>query len=273
VRLAKQVANLPSLPVNGSRSLFSTPLSSSSVQEGEEDSLGNTLDVRDATEALDKLGLRSEGVPLTEEPEELDSSSDSKYSSSKTPSTYDTIPSSSSSSSPSSSRRASTDLSPADLVRLHGNFDQRLLSFFGIKLASARLRVRVYDGDEALTGGTVVTSMGGDFCQRFHFPWGDTTTPVPSTLNVVTELLADEEDVVSIASDRGDRPRAFSSIDVSRHGLVRVVSDIDDTVKTTDVLEGVRAVLHNVFAKDYGDIQVCLPTPPFILSELCARGN
>ena len=40
------------------------------------------------------------------------------------------------------------------------------------------------------------------------------------------------------------------------HSPIRVISDIDDTVKDSGVLNGARAVFHNVFVKDLKDCVV-----------------
>lgn len=37
------------------------------------------------------------------------------------------------------------------------------------------------------------------------------------------------------------------------HSSIRVISDIDDTVKLSGILNGARAVFHNVFVKDLRD--------------------
>ena len=39
-------------------------------------------------------------------------------------------------------------------------------------------------------------------------------------------------------------------------GCVRVISDIDDTVKQTDVVGGLRAVFHNAFVKSFEEVQI-----------------
>ncbi|KAJ8503063.1 hypothetical protein ONZ45_g11184 [Pleurotus djamor] len=50
-------------------------------------------------------------------------------------------------------------------------------------------------------------------------------------------------------------PTATTSIRVTvSHSEIRVISDIDDTVKRSNILSGARAVFHNVFVKDYHDI-------------------
>jgi hypothetical protein len=232
--------------------------------------LGDGQRIKEAATALGVLGLRSE-APLTEEPEELDSAGTTPLSESDTPPPPDSKLDGDGDNDAVSPLRANLpplSLPQSDLARLHENFDRRLLSFFGIKLASKRLCITVYHGDTVLASGTTLTSLGGEFSRQFDFSWDAAALgPRPATLQVVTELLTTDEDgggavtpprmSESSSSSSGDySPRESATLAVTNHGLTHVLSDIDDTVKRTAVLDGVRAIFHNVFAKDYSDIQV-----------------
>ena len=53
-------------------------------------------------------------------------------------------------------------------------------------------------------------------------------------------------------------PKPLTSISVIpiTHSPIRVISDIDDTIKLSNILSGARAVFHNVFVKELKDIVI-----------------
>lgn len=52
-------------------------------------------------------------------------------------------------------------------------------------------------------------------------------------------------------------PTAVSTLHVAiTHSPIRVISDIDDTVKRSNIVDGARAVFHNVFVKELDDIVI-----------------
>jgi hypothetical protein len=59
---------------------------------------------------------------------------------------------------------------------------------------------------------------------------------------------------------------SWTVVDISRPGGIRIVSDLDDTVKHTDILSGPREVFRNVFCRDLNDS--CVPGINGLYTEL-----
>lgn len=123
----------------------------------------------------------------------------------------------------------------------------------------------------------VTTAVDGSFQVKFSVPW-ERMCVHPGALHiafggpeleqdlfVVAELLAPPSPAPTPASSQyqaESRPptplpapvTVSSSIPIAlTHSSIRVISDIDDTVKASGILGGARAVFHNVFVKDLRD--------------------
>jgi hypothetical protein len=124
----------------------------------------------------------------------------------------------------------------------------------------------------------VTTSVDGSFQWRFSIPYEQMVTH-PGALEVVFAEPSVEHDFYVLAellpppppeqvqttyttrqvparnSHASPGPTATASIKIPlSQGTIRVISDIDDTVKKSGILSGARAVFHNVFVKELGDI-------------------
>ncbi|KAG9104237.1 hypothetical protein FRC06_004221 [Ceratobasidium sp. 370] len=191
------------------------------------------------------------------------------------------------------------------LRQLHANLDARLQSFWSSKLENRTVRVSLYaqppdivvPKSQPLASAQVQTSAQGYFAHGFniafeqlcthdqalHIAFGSHTEE--HSLYVCAELLplvntpnssgpeaqitrdvgvADESSRWSNGSVRAQSEMQLSS------ARVRVVSDIDDTVKISDVLMGVRAIFHNVFVRHLDELVV--PGMPEFYAGLAARG-
>ncbi|KAI0642090.1 hypothetical protein C8Q79DRAFT_918503 [Trametes meyenii] len=121
-----------------------------------------------------------------------------------------------------------------------------------------------------------VTAVDGSFQMKFSVPWehmcvhpgalqiafGD--PELEQDLFVVAELLAPPSPGPATPVNSQGPPRypaplygpvtTSTSISIPlSHASIRVISDIDDTVKQSGILGGARAVFHNVFVKDLRD--------------------
>jgi len=167
-----------------------------------------------------------------------------------------------------------------DLPRMHSNLQSRLLPFFGQKLGNRRVRLSVYPAlengtlwDKPLGTKVVSTSSGGAFkttievrSKELRRLLDDRGMQVDALdkidLRVVSELL--EPDALGdlaggrFAGTQGLKPtcEAAAVIPVAYDGGVRVISDIDDTVKWTEVLGGTKAIFRNVFVRELWEIRV-----------------
>lgn len=144
----------------------------------------------------------------------------------------------------------------ADLPRLHANLQARLVPFFGQKLAGRKVRLSVYPAlpsgslwDQPLATKVVSTGSGGGF--RTNLEVGsrglrklleESKAGVESLdglrVRIVAELLENDpvQDLMTgggLLAHQGLRATAEdeSELLVGKDGGVRVISDIDDTIK------------------------------------------
>ncbi|KAI5474306.1 hypothetical protein MNV49_003645 [Pseudohyphozyma bogoriensis] len=169
-----------------------------------------------------------------------------------------------------------------DLPRLHSNLAARLEAFFGQKLAMRKIRLTVYPDlpagslvDKPLVTKVVTTGSSGGFrttvevrSKALRKLLDETGQGVESLdgmrLRVVAELL--EVDSVTDALSggifnghhQGLKVTADDDalVQVGKDGGVRVISDIDDTIKWTEVTHGTKSIFRNVFVRELTEIQV-----------------
>jgi len=178
------------------------------------------------------------------------------------------------------STSASDDLTfvGANVGLLHANLDSRLRPFWAQPLANRIVRLSLYlqhrdDSEEPLFVQDVLTSpLGGAFNVRFKVPFERICThprgvhlafggmeqhqhvvlvhahllPPPPRQQQVTVKVDSSEEPVPLPPPA--RIEAEMDIPLGTAG-VRVISDIDDTVKSSEVLGGVRSMFRNVFVR------------------------
>ncbi|KAI0357995.1 hypothetical protein OH77DRAFT_1421254 [Trametes cingulata] len=142
---------------------------------------------------------------------------------------------------------------------------------------SASSESSVNPDKEPIVTREVVTGVDGSFQVKFSVPWERMCVhpgalqiafggpELEQDLFVVAELLAPPSPgPTTPTTPQGPSqryaPPFSSSVTTSTsiaipltHSSVRVISDIDDTVKLSGILGGARAVFHNVFVKDLRD--------------------
>lgn len=159
--------------------------------------------------------------------------------------------------------------SSAPLQVLHDNLHARLRLFFSQKLVGRRIRVSIYlspltldpsaSSEVCIAKGTLVTEGGGVFKSSITVPWKD-GDPHRRKLRVRTELLSeseeetiDDQQMLEAVMNRSDE----ASVGLSHaHTKIRVISDIDDTIKLTHVLAGIKAIVRNVFTRPHSELVV-----------------
>ncbi|KAG6374776.1 hypothetical protein JVT61DRAFT_4153 [Boletus reticuloceps] len=161
------------------------------------------------------------------------------------------------------------DLIPAELARLHENLKSRLGLFWASSLPSRRILVSVflqtsdpkYHGHSSgpLLTREILTGPDGHFSDTFRINWNDISThPVGTHItsnqrHVERELLV-EARIINMKRTPGLHETPTSTIRIPiTDSVVRVISDIDDTVKVSKILEGTRAIFNQVFVKDLED--------------------
>ncbi|KIY52982.1 hypothetical protein FISHEDRAFT_34260, partial [Fistulina hepatica ATCC 64428] len=175
----------------------------------------------------------------------------------------------------------------ASLVqRWHDNLEARLRPFLSSVVATRPVQLHLYapgSGGRMLrdpvASTRVMTSQEGSFQTVFRLRWEDLCQH-PATLQVafgdafheyvfrvVTELLPPPSPPppssgTGTTSSRAVEedlpyPSATASIDIPlSHARIRVISDIDDTVKRSDVSLGARAIFRNVFVTDLVELTI-----------------
>ncbi|KAK4055848.1 hypothetical protein OIO90_003103 [Microbotryomycetes sp. JL221] len=160
----------------------------------------------------------------------------------------------------------------SELPRLHETLQTRLLPFWGFKLVSRKVRLSVYpvlaDGiprTRPLVTKVVSTGNGGGFRARLEIGSAELRQLLNETgqgidllldrlrVRVVAELLEQEGLLDELVSSREGAKVAAedeSDLQVAQDGGVRIISDIDDTIKWTQVLHGTKTIFRNVFVRD-----------------------
>ncbi|GLB43214.1 putative the pyruvate dehydrogenase complex catalyzes the overall conversion of pyruvate to acetyl-CoA and CO(2) [Lyophyllum shimeji] len=178
---------------------------------------------------------------------------------------------------------------PADVLRkLHANLESRLQPFWSSVLASRTVRLLLFasphqytthrrdsqtDQDAVDYGPVaeqyVVTAADGSFHARFVVRWEDLCQH-PGALHIAFGDQCEEHDLLVAAKLLPAQPSPASSYSnleppaewespVSpaktihipiTHSPIRVISDIDDTVKLSNVISGARAIFQSVFVKE-----------------------
>lgn len=182
----------------------------------------------------------------------------------------------------------------SDLRKLHANLESRLQPFWSTTLSARTIRLSLFASprDPALSESAqakeyektgldygpiatqeVVTGSDGSFQAKFIVPWDDICTH-PGAYHIAFGDPTHEHELLIIAdmlpapiSQTSQPPRSIRrrtpsprqcAQTVERISLtyspVRVISDIDDTIKLSNIVSGARAVFHNVFVKELRDI-------------------
>lgn len=157
---------------------------------------------------------------------------------------------------------------PAQLKRLHDNLESRLRPFWASPLSSVPVQVSIFSppanpgagrclhSRQPITTYEVRPGPDGFFASTITIPWEDVHShPVAShiasdKITLEHELLVEARVVGPEHSHTTRAPRAALGWIPITHSTLRVISDIDDTVKLSRVIDGARAAFHNVFAKD-----------------------
>lgn len=163
--------------------------------------------------------------------------------------------------------------SSAPLQVLHDNLHARLRLFFSQKLVGRRIRVSIYlqpatreasispspSSEVCIAKGTLITEAGGVFKSSITVPWTG-EDPHRRQLRVRTELLSETDEETIYDQQTLETVLARSdeaSVGLSHaHTKIRVISDIDDTIKLTHVLAGIKSIVRNVFTRPHDELVV-----------------
>ncbi|KAI6014058.1 hypothetical protein BKA83DRAFT_212970 [Pisolithus microcarpus] len=133
---------------------------------------------------------------------------------------------------------------PAQLKRLHDNLESRLRPFWASPLSSMPVQVSIFAPSPSSRAHhsrhPIITyelrpGSDGFFSRTIMIPWED---------------IRAHPGASRIANDKASLEHELLEWIPITHSTIRVLSDIDDTVKSSRVIDGARAAFHNVFAKD-----------------------
>ncbi|KAF7315767.1 hypothetical protein MIND_00092700 [Mycena indigotica] len=171
-----------------------------------------------------------------------------------------------------------------DLRRWHNNLETRIEPFWSSVLSSRAVRFDLFasplktpadnrpahnrqEEHDALQHGPiaareVITGVDGSFQARFSVTWEEMCQH-PGALHIAFGEPGTEHELLVTAALLPTVAAAALQSSISEtkllhitltHAPIRVISDVDDTIKVAGVVAGARAVFHNVFVKDYNDI-------------------
>lgn len=173
---------------------------------------------------------------------------------------------------------------PTELLRLHTNLSERLQPFWSRSLPNRRIRLSLYSTvphlseyipDEPVDDPAkkpiftqeVDTDQQGSFEARLHIPW-DSICVHPGALQIAfgdpqeeyqlyvqAEMVPRDTLSAKISSLYEPAPRTVLPVPVT-HSRVRLISDIDDTIKLSNILGGARTIFRNVFVKHLEELVI-----------------
>ena len=187
-----------------------------------------------------------------------------------------------------------TPSTASSIQELHSNLERRLMPFWSSALSNRIVRISLYVSEDVVSivqalgneaydfddprllpvaSRKVTTAQDGSFQVKFGVPW-DVLLQHPDGPQVALGDITTEHDFFVIAellpppppppTSAAPRPVLANDAPVSRAQIkiplsytpVRVISDIDDTVKTANVLSGARAVFYTVFVQSLVEIVI-----------------
>ena len=187
-----------------------------------------------------------------------------------------------------------TPSATSSIQELHANLERRLMPFWSSSLSSRTVRLSLYASEGAISiaqalGNEVLstdeprlrpiatrkvtTAQDGSFQIKFGVPW-DVLCKHPDGAQVALGDVTSECDFFILAellppplpqpAPAGLQPVMANDTPVSRVQIkiplsytpLRVISDIDDTVKMANVLAGARAIFYTVFVQNLTEIVI-----------------
>ncbi|KAL5531746.1 hypothetical protein ACEPAG_4623 [Sanghuangporus baumii] len=289
MRLAKAYAALPKVPSPSERPPYSSATSTRTLSKSTEDLLKtvklpptpNNITEQSEIAALESQFQKAE---LDMDTESIVSESDSAPSSSNgTPPSFTPISSSGVSYATASGQFA---YSLTDLTRLHANLNTRLHPFWSRSLPNRVVRLSLFSSSPGSSSRSqdgpddddptrspidvhhVQTDAQGAFETRLRIPW-DRICVHPGALHVAFGDIDDDAELficaellpppspVNMYPQPQQEITARSVLPVTlSQSQIRLISDIDDTIKLSNILGGARTVFHNVFVRHLEELVI-----------------
>jgi hypothetical protein len=169
-------------------------------------------------------------------------------------------------------------ITPSEIRKLHHNLEARLQPFWSSTLSgrTIRLSIRLVQTNNdsqtfskefiPIASRSLVTEADGSFMSRLKISWEDLCEHASAMQQLSRNPFeANELLVIAELDQLPIYQQVLASSDSITHAKIylplsdaniRVISDIDDTVKISNILSGARTVFHHVFVKDLKELVV-----------------
>ncbi|CAK5281269.1 unnamed protein product [Mycena citricolor] len=169
---------------------------------------------------------------------------------------------------------------PSAIYRLHKNLESRIQPFWSSVIPARTVRLHLYaaphkannhaaEERDAIEYGPIATrvlttAVDGSFQARMHVSFEELARH-PGALHIAFGEATVEHELLVTAELLPPKAGTSSAARLAKtnalhipltHSRVRVISDVDDTVKLSGILSGSRAVFYNVFVKEYDEIVI-----------------
>ncbi|KAF8621889.1 hypothetical protein AX15_007442 [Amanita polypyramis BW_CC] len=146
------------------------------------------------------------------------------------------------------------------LLRWEDNLRSRMQLFWPTMLSSRVVRLELFisqnhiENDYLIGHYDIYTKADGTFHHHFHIKWDDIChRPLARTNRghiKEHDLILRAKLVLSTANNTYPDTKTEEQVITITSASIRVVSDIDDTIKMSNIVGGARAVFRNVFVRD-----------------------
>jgi phosphatidate phosphatase APP1 len=143
------------------------------------------------------------------------------------------------------------------LQRLQENLDSRVKLFWPSMLSSRVVSLELFASQHGPPVGRseVTTGTNGTFQHQFVIKWDDICDHPLARWNLGEqatdyELILHAKLLPSPASPNAEESKVEEQIIILTHAPTRVISDIDDTIKMSNIVAGARTIFRNVFVRD-----------------------
>ncbi|BFZ58979.1 hypothetical protein PYCC9005_006047 [Savitreella phatthalungensis] len=128
-----------------------------------------------------------------------------------------------------------------DLATCHANLTTRIAPFLSRPVSGRNMRARVFDSDMELATEVLTTNDVGHFRTQLKVSGCAASA---KSLQVVVGFADSDQDVARI------------DVEVIDQDGISIISDMDDTVKHTGVVDGMREAFRNAFVKDLWRLEI-----------------
>lgn len=129
-----------------------------------------------------------------------------------------------------------------DLINCHANLSTRISPFLSKAVTGRSVVIELLSGDKVIASSKLFTSENGHF---------------RGTVNIPQSQIDRYEGLQDLkAQVMDDDLTGFTEIRVVHESGISIISDIDDTVKHTNIVAGVREAFRNAFVRDLYTLEI-----------------